>query len=68
MQHERPTDVPVIAEHDVLGHGERLDEPEVLMHHPDPRVERVSRRLELGRATVELELAFVGAVQAGEDV
>ena len=68
VEAERAAEVAVIAEHDVLGDGERLDEPEVLVHHPDAGVERVARRVELGRLAVELELALVGAVEAGEDV
>ena len=43
VEQERPAEVAMIAEHDVLGHGERLDEPEVLVHHPDPGVERIAR-------------------------
>ena len=58
----------MVAEHDVLGDGERLDEPEVLVHHPDTGVERVARRVELDRLPVQLELALVGAVEAREDV
>ena len=58
----------VLAERDVLGHGERLDEPEVLVHHPDPGVERVARAVEHDRLAVEADLALVGPVEAGEDV
>src|SRR5207253_9298306 len=36
---KRATLAAVVAEQDVLRDGERLDEPEVLMHHADPRVE-----------------------------
>ena len=43
------------------------DEPEVLVHHPDPRRERVARPSKR-RVAVELDLALVGPVQAGEDV
>jgi hypothetical protein len=32
----------VVAEHHVLRDGERRHEPEVLMHHRDPGVERVA--------------------------
>ena len=58
----------VIAEHDVLGHGERLDEPEVLMHHADPRVDGIARRVESHRLSVELDLALVRAIETGQDV
>ena len=58
----------VIAEDDVLSHGERLDETKVLVHHADPRVERVTRRVEANLLAVELDLALVLPVEAGEDV
>ena len=50
---------PVVAEHDVLRDRERLDQPEVLVHHADPRVERVARRVEADPLAVQLDLAFV---------
>ena len=68
MEQERAADGAVVAEDDVLGDGERLDEPEVLVHHPDPRVERVARRVERHRRAEELELALVRVVEAREDV
>ena len=37
---------PVLAEHDVLGDGERRNEAEVLVHHADPGVDRLARRRE----------------------
>ena len=40
----------LVAEHHVLGHRERLDEPDVLVHHADPRGDRVARALERDRA------------------
>ena len=62
---EEPTALTaVVAEHDVLGDGERLDEPEVLVHHADARVERVARRVEVHRLAVELDLALVRAGRA----
>ena len=42
-RNERPI-VAMVAEHDVLGDRERRHEPEVLVHHADPRVDRVARR------------------------
>src|SRR5262249_18174190 len=68
VQPERLAVPPVIPEHDVLRDGERLDEPEVLVHHADARVEGVARRLELDRLPVEMDLAGVRSVEAGEDV
>ena len=58
----------MVAEHHVLGDGERLHEPEVLVHHPDPGVDPVARRVEGDRSAVDLHLTFVGAIEAGEDV
>jgi hypothetical protein len=42
----QPEARPVPAEEDVLGHGERLDEAEVLVDHPDTGVDRLTRRAE----------------------
>ena len=42
----------LVGQDDVLGHGHDRDEHEVLVHHPDPAVDRVLRRLQhdlLGR-------------------
>jgi hypothetical protein len=52
----------------VLGDRERRDQPEVLVHHPDPGVERVARRVELDVAAVDLDRSLVGPVEPGEDV
>ena len=68
MKSERSPLAAVVAEHDVLGDGERLDQPEVLVHHPDARVERVSRPAELDRVAVKSDLALIGPVEPGEDV
>ena len=65
---ESPTDRAVIAEHDVLRNGERRHEPEVLMHHRDPRVERIARRAELHSAAEEVDLSVVRPVETREDV
>ena len=45
-----------------------LDEPEVLVHHADARVERVAWRVEVHGLAVELDLPLVRAVEAREDV
>ncbi len=68
VEAEGAADVARVAEHDVLGDGERLHEPEVLVHHPDPRVDPVARGVEGDGLAVDLELALVGAVEAREDV
>src|SRR5262249_53533942 len=65
---EGPPRVAVVAEDDVLSDRERLDEPEVLVHHPDAGVERVARRVEVDLLAVEVDLALVRPVEAGEDV
>ena len=55
MQQERATDAAVVAEDDVLGDGNWLDEAEVLMHHRDACVDRVARRVELHGLAEELD-------------
>jgi len=68
MDDELPSFAPMIAEDHVLGDGERRHEPKVLMHHPHARVEGVARRRERDRLPVQLDLALVRPVQAGQDV
>ena len=68
VDEEPPTLAAVVAEHDVLGHGERLHEPEVLVHHAHAGVERIPRRMEVHLLAIELDLALVRAVEPGEDV
>ena len=58
----------MVAEHDVLRDGERLDEPEVLVHHEDARVERVARRVEMNVAAAKEDLTLVRPVETREDV
>src|SRR5207248_5774081 len=65
---ERAALAAVVAQDDVLRDGERLDEPEVLVDHPDPGVERVARDVEVDAVAVDEDLALVRPVQAGEDV
>ena len=55
-------------EQDVLGHGLRRDQREVLVDHPQAGLDRVARRPEHDRPAVEADLALVGPVEAGEDV
>jgi hypothetical protein len=56
------------AEDDVLGHGHHRDEHEVLVDHPDPRLDGVARRAERDRLAVEQDLPGVRLVEAVEDV
>jgi len=58
----------MVAEDHVLGDGERRDKPEVLVHHADPRVERIARRVKRDGAAVEEDLALVRPVETGENV
>ena len=59
---------PRMREGEVVRDRQRLDEAKVLVHHPDPGVDRVARRMELDEAAGDLDLAFVRPVEAGEDV
>ena len=58
----------LVGEHDVLRDGHDRDEHEVLVHHPDPALDRVLRRLEHDRLAVQQDLALVGPVEPIEDV
>ena len=68
MQREARTRAVVVAEQHVLGDGEGLDEPEVLVHHRDARGERVARRREPYGLAPQLDRAGIGLVEPGEDV
>ena len=50
----------VEAEPDVLGHGERVEQAEVLEHHADAEFARLRRAGHLHRLAVPADLAFVG--------
>ena len=65
---EATADAAAVTEHEVLGDREPGDEPELLVHHADARVDRLTRRCEVDPPAVEGDRALVGAVQAGEDV
>ena len=54
-------------EHQVLGHGERGHQAEVLVHHADPVRGRVVGRAQAHPLPIDAHLARVGPVQAGED-
>src|SRR4029077_4097965 len=58
----------LVARGDVLVHGHDRDEHEVLVHHPDPAVDRVLRRLQHDLLAVEKDLALVWPVETVEDV
>ena len=55
-------------EHDVLRDRHHRDQHEVLVHHPDPVLDRGPRRAEHGRLAVDQDLALVGVVEPVEDV
>ena len=58
----------VPSEVDVLRHGHRRHEAEVLVHHPDARGDGLGGGVELVWRSFDLDVAGVGAVDAGEDV
>jgi hypothetical protein len=55
-------------EDDVLGDRHDRNEHEVLVHHPDPGLDRLACRRERDRLPVEPDLTPVGLVQPVEDV
>ena len=57
----------LIRQHDVLGHRHDRDEHEVLVHHPDPELDRVLRRVDRHRLPVHEDLARVRGVEPVED-
>ena len=56
------------AEDDVLGHRHHRDEHEVLVHHPDPVLDGVGRRVQDDGLALDADLAFVRLVEAVDDV
>ena len=65
--HERAS-VRLDAEDDVLRHRHHGDEHEVLVHHPDPEVDRLVRGADPLRLPAHADLALVGVVEPVEDV
>ena len=65
--HERAP-VRLDAEDDVLRHRHHRDEHEVLVHHPDPEVDRLVRGADPLRLPAHADLALVGVVEPVEDV
>jgi hypothetical protein len=57
----------LLRQDDVLGDGHDRNEHEVLVHHPDPELDRVLRRRDRHRLPVHQDLARVGRVEAVED-
>ena len=56
------------GEDDVLRHAHDRDEHEALVHHPDPVVDRVVRRVDEDPLAVQPDLALVRVVEPVEDV
>jgi hypothetical protein len=56
------------GEDDVLGHRHHRDQHEVLVHHPDPVLDRGLGRAQVRRLAVDPDLALVGPVEPVEDV
>ena len=67
-RHVREASAPVQAQRHVLGHRQRRHQHEVLVDHADPVVNRGGRRGNLDRCPLDPDLAFVGPVQAVEDL
>ena len=68
MSSRTPDARRLLGEHDVLGDGHHRDEHEVLVHHPDARLDRVVRRAEPHRLALDRDLALVRVVEPVEDV
>ena len=58
----------LVAQDDVLGHGQHRHEHEVLMDHADAVVDGVARSTHGHRLSVQQDLALVGTGEAVEDV
>ena len=54
------------AEHDVLGHGEVVDQHEVLVDHADAQLDGLAGRVDHLRLAPDQDLALVGLLQAVE--
>jgi len=62
---EEPRHVP--AQQDVLGHRKCLNQPEVLMDHPDAARDGVAGRAELDGLAVDADHTRIGTVEARQD-
>ena len=58
----------LVAEGHVLGHGERRDQLEVLVHHADAQLDGIRRTAEVHRFAPNEDLAGVGLVQPVQHV
>jgi hypothetical protein len=58
----------LVAQHDVLGDGEDRDELEVLVHHPDARLDGGRRALEAHGLAAEADVPGIGLVEPEHDV
>jgi len=67
-QVHHPAPRALVAEHNVLGHGQRRDEHEVLVHHPDPAPDGVLRPPDDHRLAVVDDLAGVRTLEPVDDV
>ncbi len=52
-----------MTEHDVLRHGERVDQHEVLMHHADARAHGVTRASEVHDFAIDQDLTAIGVIE-----
>ncbi len=57
-----------MPEQDVLGHGERLHQLEVLVHHADVVPRRIARAIEPHRVVVDQHVARLRRIEPGRDV
>jgi hypothetical protein len=70
QRHVKQSPLAVVhsAEGDVLCHGECRDETKMLVHHSDPRIDRISRSVEGNTLTGEFEITVVRTVEPSQDV
>ena len=57
-----------MAEDDVLGHGKRRDQHEVLVDHPDAKANGIERTMQVDGLAVEEDLAGIRSQKAVHDV
>ena len=58
----------LVREDDVLRHRHHRDQHEVLVHHPDPGLDRVAGRAHPRRRALDSNLSLLGRVEPVEDV
>ncbi len=64
--HQKPRLIQ--AKQDILGHGLRRYEHEMLMHHADARLDGIPWRIEVHRKSVDLDGPGILTIQAGQHV